>query len=249
LAWFVAEQGNFNLQVNSSSDAKIAQLTILRGVLFQELSAVNLDTTKNYWLVMADYGSSTAGNGRYDKWFYRSTSTGSISQHSFPTNIVPGINTTLGTGWAAPTTSLMWFAMPKRRSQAFQAYDNKAVVALSGGTTRAGYITSTLSSIPSYIKNKEAMYKYLSTQLYNMCRPQAVYNTATVTAPNVPILPGDPIMISDSVLGFSASGSTPTMTVCGDMNYSWGSPGGQGMTYEAPTILSIQPVGAVSRYR
>jgi hypothetical protein len=60
---------------------------------------------------------------------------------------------------------------------------------------------------------------------------------ATVTAPNVPVLPGDPIMISDSVMGFSTAGQQVMMTTCGDMTYSW-----QIGDYQAPTILSIQPI-------
>jgi len=82
-----------------------------------------------------------------------------------------------------------------------------------------------------------------------MARPRYNFNMATVTAPNVPPLPGDPILIIDSQVSmFSNSGQRAFMTTLGDMTYSWGSLGGQGMTYQAPTILSVQPVAQPAWY-
>jgi hypothetical protein len=143
----------------------------------------------------------------------------------------------------------MWFAMPRRRSQAINCWDPKAFKKMTGATTRAGLIQTTLSSLPPYVRTKESMYKYMATQIYSMARPRYNFNMATVTAPNVPPLPGDPILIIDSqVPMFSNSGQFAFMTTLGDMTYSWGSLGGQGMTYQAPTILSVQPVAQPAWY-
>ena len=126
-------------------------------------------------------------------------------------------------------------------------WDHKAVQAISSGLTGGQYIESMLSDTSLQITTKESMYRHLSNQLYNMARPRTVYNFPRVLAPNIPPFPGDPIVISDTILGLSTSGSQVVFTTCGDMTYQWGNMGSG--DYEAPTELNIQAIGVHSRYR
>jgi len=205
---------------------------------------IDIDITKDYWLIVTHGGGAS---NDYFRWDYRTVGGGSgLKVAPFGTSTVANG----GTGWTASLTpGLMWFSMPRRRSQAFNCWDTKAIKAMTDGTTRAGIVTTTLSSIPSYVKTREAIYRYMTGQIYYMSRPRVNYNFPAVTAPNVPVLPGDPILIQDSVLGFSSIGSQAVMATCGDMTYSWSSLGGQGQTYQAPTILSINAVSNPTRYR
>lgn len=247
LYYMVPDKSAFHLPVSTTSQAGIVQSFAILNNAALRTDLFELDTTKDYWMVMADYNSSATGTGKYFQWFKRSTSTGTISTHSSGGFIVPGTTSTLGTGWASPSTGLMWFATPRQRSVAYQAWDPKAIIAMQGGTLRAGLVQSTLSALPSYIKTKEAMYKYMATQLYYMARPRYNFNFPAVTAPNIPPLPGDPILIQDSQLSFlSNSGQRAFMATCGDMTYSWGNMGSGG--YQAPTILSINAVAQHTTY-
>jgi hypothetical protein len=89
---------------------------------------------------------------------------------------------------------------------------------------------------------RDSMVRYMAGQLYDKSRPTTTYSFPSVMAPNIPPFPGDPIVISDSILGFSTSGQQVVLTTCGDMSYQWGD-------YQAPTILSIQATGVHPRYR
>jgi hypothetical protein len=91
------------------------------------------------------------------------------------------------------------------------------------------------------------MYRHLAGQLYETARPRTTYNFSTVTAPNIPPFPGDPIVISDSILGLSTSGNQVALTTCGDMSYQWGNMGTG--SYDAPTKLSINAIAVHPRYR
>jgi hypothetical protein len=137
--------------------------------------------------------------------------------------------------------------MPRRRSIEFRLWDTKAAQAIQSGITAGHFISSTLSDLSPLVKTNEAMYRHMAQQIYNMARPRTTYNFPTVTAPNIPIFPGDPIIISDSVLGLSTTGNPITQTICGDMTYTWGAM--DRGDYEAPTILSINAVGVHPRYR
>lgn len=233
-----------NVQENTSTDDTIQQLNLLSNTSGAALGSFDLDVTKNYWLIVTHTGGAT---NDYFRWDYRTVGGGSgllVAPYGTST-FANG-----GSGWVTSLSpGLMWFSLPRRRSQAFQTWDTKAINAIDGGTTRGGLFDTTLSSLPSYVKTKESIYRYMTGQLYYSSRPRINYNFPAVTAPNVPVLPGDPILIQDSVLGFSAAGSQAVMATCGDMNYSWSSLGGQGQTYQAPTILSINAVSNPTRYR
>jgi hypothetical protein len=204
------------------------------------IDSFDLDTTKDYWFLHSD--DNTTISTPSCLWAAQATATVTRAVHTTnqSTNTAGGSSYTVVNGAPAP----IW-DIPRRRSQPFEASDPKAISAIAGNIdSNKGMIESTLSNTPSILKTREAMYRYLCTQLYYMARPRINWNMATVTAPNVPIVPGDPIMISDSVMGFSAPGQQATMATCGDMTYSW-----QLGQYQAPTILSIQPVSNPTFYR
>jgi len=126
-------------------------------------------------------------------------------------------------------------------------WDPKAVQSVQSGLTAGLYVDSMVSDAALQIKTNESMYRHVAGQLYETARPRTMYNFPRVTAPNIPIVPGDPIVISDKILGLSAPGSQVMLTVCGDMTYQWGA-AGRG-DYEAPTNLSINALGVHPRYR
>jgi hypothetical protein len=96
------------------------------------------------------------------------------------------------------------------------------------------------------IKDRDSLGKYMINQLYNKARPTTIYNFPSVMAPNIPPFPGDPIVISDTILGLSTSGNQVVFAECGDMSYQWGDMDRGG--YQAPTILSIQASATHPRY-
>jgi hypothetical protein len=139
--------------------------------------------------------------------------------------------------------------MPRRRSQAFFCWDTKALNNYDDGTVRGSYISSTLSNIPSTVKTKEAMYKYLASQMYFMSRPRVTWSSMTLSAaPNIPILPNDPLMIVDAYLNFSAAGQPIRTATAGDMTYEFGTRGGEGNVFRSNLYLSVQPVGLAINY-
>lgn len=210
-----------------------------------KIDSFDLDTTKDYWLIISNDNIPT-GNSPTPAftWPVQRDTTGC-------TGAFGGLSTNSagGTGWAVfdPPGSIRMpcVALPRVRAEAFECSDHKAVKFMGSGlaTTGGNFIESSLSGIPSTIKTREAMQRYMVNQLYYMARPRVNWNMATVTAPNIPIIPGDPILISDTVMGFSASGGQAVMATCGDMTYSW-----QIGQYQAPTILSIQPVTNPTHY-
>ena len=126
-------------------------------------------------------------------------------------------------------------------------WDPKAVQSVQNGLTAGLYVDSMVSDAALQIKTNESMYRHVAGQLYETARARTMYNFPRVTAPNIPIVPGDPIVISDKILGLSAPGSQVMFTVCGDMTYSWGELDRGG--HEAPTNLSINALGVHPRYR
>jgi hypothetical protein len=205
------------------------------------IESFDLDTTKDYWLIMSDDNCSTANEGPRFRWYVQYSTPGITMLGALGTSS----NSSGGSGWGSTALNVS-FAMPDRRSKSFVMWDPKAMRAVAPGSgTGAGLaIDTVLTDMAANIKNKESVYQYLSQQLYNAARPRSQFGMPIVTAPNVPIFPGDPIVISDKVLGFSAAGGQVLLTTCGDMNYDWTI--GE---YQAPTLLSINPVGIPSGYR
>jgi len=228
--------------LNGTSLPQISNQQIFGDMFGNLIPSFNLDTNKDYWLIM-DFGtciqSLGVGGAMWWEWQFRTTGTGTYATAPSQQETGPW---TLHTG-------LMWFAMPRRRSEAIIAHDPKGIKNMGSGLVTGGTpIESNLPSFPSIIKTKQAGYSYMANQLYYMAKPRANYNMPQVTAPNVPPLPGDPIVISDTVLNFSTPGNKVRFTRSGDLNLSWGSLDGSGFTYQAPTKLSISPVGNIAGY-
>jgi hypothetical protein len=214
------------------------------------INEFTLDTNKDYWLCHAQvYFKAGTFPIHYAQIGYRN---GTPVTPKYLGVKGTSSNSSLGTGWSGPTSGYpcLWYAFPRRRAMAIVMHDPKAIKNLGSGLITGGtIIESHLPSFPSIIKTKQAGYSYMANQLYYMAKPRANYAIPQVTAPNILPLPGDPIIISDTVLGFSTSGNKVVITRCGDMSLSWGSLDGSGFTYEAPTKLSINPVGNIPRYK
>jgi hypothetical protein len=209
---------------------------------YSRKSYILLDTTKYYWLMVK---TISFADGTNFCWLRANASAGVLAVQS----PVSHSDQHGGTGWTA-YTGTQWFRMDPTVSRAFCATDPKAMDAL-GRVTPFNYgcpIESTIAAAPAVVKTREAMFKYMVNNLYAMSKPRSNYSMATVTAPNVPIYPGDSIIINDEILGFSRPGKPVVVTKCGDMTYSWGTFDGAGISYDAPTKLSINPVGLPQRY-
>jgi len=208
------------------------------------ISSFNLSTTTDYWFILSDDNSAPTTVAEY-RWLGWADDPGSTAP-MLRANIGTTSNSSASGGWGSISTR-GFVRMPIRRSQEFRIWDPKAVMAVSSGLTGGQFVSTTLSDISPLVKTKDSMYRYLAQQIYNMARPRTSYSFPSVTAPNIPPFPGDPIIISDSVLGFSTAGNQIVQTVCGDMTYTWGAM--DAGNYEAPTILSINAIGVHPRYR
>jgi hypothetical protein len=206
------------------------------------IDSFDLDMTQDYWFLLSNDNAGTPtprsqiqliqGTGAYE----------CFDPSTLSTNINGGVFASPHSLGASP-----FMIMPRRRSHSFFMYDPKAMQAVSSGLT-AGLATDTLlTDAPTQVTSFDSMYRYIQQQTYNLARPRTVYNFPKVSAPNIPPFPGDPIIISDSILGFSTSGNQVVVTTCGDMTYSWGNVGSG--SYEAPTNLSINAIGIHARYR
>lgn len=206
------------------------------------INSFDLDTTRDYWFLLSN---DNAGTPTPRSQIQLMTGTGAYQcfDPSTPsTNANGGVFNSPHSIGASPI-----MIMPRRRSHSFLMYDPKAMQAVSNGLT-AGLGTDTLlTDASSQINSFDSMYKFMQQQTYNLARPRTVYNFPSVTAPNIPPFPGDPIIISDDILGFSTSGKQVILTTCGDMVYRWGNLGSG--SYEAPTNLSINTIGVHARYR
>ncbi len=221
----------------------IANTSVFFNPAGTQINSFNLDTRKDYWLICSSANTVPLGSNldKAVRWESGTKTSRTVMTAARGTST----DTAGGSGWISSGLNMAW-EMPLVRSQPFECSDPKAIAAIGSGLSPSGgsVIESTLTNMPATIRTRDAMYRYLVNQLYYMARPRANWNMATVTAPNVPIMPGDPIMISDSVMGFSTAGTQAVMTTCGDMTYSW-----QIGDYQAPTILSIQPVSIPTRYK
>jgi hypothetical protein len=213
------------------------------------ISEFKLDTTKYYWLILSSE-NAVSGNSAYEKsmrWGLANV-TNIVSNHQSDSGSM-STDSSSGSGWLTPGNSNLGVYFPRIRSQSIVMHDPKAIKNLGSGLATGGTpIEAHLPAFPSIIKTREAGFSYAANQLYYMAKPRANYSIPAVTAPNICPLPGDPIVIMDTVLGFSTAGNKVIFTRCGDMSLSWGSLDGSGFTYDAPTKLNINPVGNIPRY-
>jgi len=242
---------NIRLPRNNFPSATTAALTNINeaqipleqqflNTLLARINSFDLNTTQDYWLIMANDGIA---NNDLTYWGNTATTRTYASHTSSMSNAEAG-----GAAWTVTTGNPSpVFEQPRMRATSFVMWDPKAVQAVQSGLTGGLYTDSVLSDNSALVKNKEAMYRHLSQQLYDMARPRTTYNLSQVTAPNIPPQPGDSILISDSVLGLSTTNNQVIPTICGDMSYTWGNLNTG--SYEAPTVLSINAVGIHPRYR
>ncbi len=209
------------------------------------IDSFDLDTTQNYWLIASN--DNLAASHVFN--WAGVQKAGAIMM---VTTTTLSTNSAGGAGWAlsgAGANVLMNYAVPRRRSQAFQSADHKSISAVSSpASISGGIIGSTLSNIPNGITTKESIQKYLANQLYFMARPQVTWSTLRVSVPNTPILPNDPLLIVDSTLLFSTSGTQAVTATTGAMSYEFGSRGGTGNSLQSSLYLNITPVGFKTGY-
>lgn len=202
-----------------------------------------LDTTKEYWLIFSNSGFTA--NHRFTVGQNMNADVAPNMMHH-TSNFSAG--TAGGSSWVATSSpTLPCIGIDRYRSTPFTMWDPKATQNIQSGITRGQYIESMITESAVEIKDRNSMAKYMISQLYDKARPTTNYNFPSVLAPNIPPFPGDPIVISDSVLGLSSTGNQIALTTCGDMTYQWGNMNTG--NYEAPTNLSIQATGKHSRYR
>ena len=202
----------------------------------------SVDTTKDYWLI---FKRLSGGRLFYVGRNMYATLTPNILIHT--TNYADLING--GSSWTTPgfTFYLPCFAIDRYRSSPFTMWDPKAMSHIQSGLSGGQAIESMITETAIQITTRDSMVRHLASELYTKARPTTSYNFPSVLAPNIPPFPGDPIIISDSVLGLSTSNNQIALTTCGDMSYQWGSTGSG--SYEAPTNLSIQAIANPPRYR
>jgi hypothetical protein len=245
-----------NVLSQSTNTLEPAQV-VNQGIFFNGSSGVtlatqeiNLDTQKDYWFVMTPVNTQTtvgAADGKNVLWWVDTNK--SVQVATAPTTAINrgGPISTVGTGWSVASNNPPLMAMPRIRSHSFFMYDPKAMQAVSNGLTRGLATDTLLTDAPHQVTTFDSMYRFMQQQVYNFAKPRTVYNFPTVTAPNIPPFPGDPIVINDVILGLSATGNQVAIGTCGDMTYQWGNQGGG--SYEAPTRLSINAIAVHPRYR
>jgi hypothetical protein len=211
-----------------------------------KIDSFDLNTTQNYWLICSN--DNLAANHQFS-W----TGVQKAGAITMFTNTTLSTNSAGGAGWAlggGGANVLMNYALPRRRSEAFECSDHKAIANTGSGHTgtTGAIIESTLSNIPSVVKTREGMYKYMANQIYYMARPQVIWPTFRVSVPNIPILPNDPLMIVDSTLSLSTPGSQAVTATTGVMSYEFGTRGGVGNSIQSSLYLNITPVGFATHY-
>jgi len=202
-----------------------------------------LDTTKDYWIIFSNDGMTS--NHRFSIGRNDTITLPPVMMHhttNFSTLTAGGSSYV-----ATPSPRLPSFGIDRYRSTPYTIYDPKAAQNIQSGITGGQYIESMVTESAVEITARESLARYMIGQLYDKARPTTTYSFLLVTAPNIPIFPGDPIVISDSVLGFSTTGNQVLLTTCGDMSYQWGEMDRGG--YTAPTNLSIQAITTSPRYR
>lgn len=203
-----------------------------------------LDTTRDYWLIFRVL-SFAGGHLTVGRNMYATVSPNLVVHTSGFSDITNG-----GTGWVPASAGNLYlpcFAIDRYRSTPYTMWDPKATQNISSGISGGQYIESMVTETAVQITTRDSMVRHLASQLYTKARPPTLYNFPAIMAPNIPPFPGDPLIISDDILGFSTSGNQVVLTTCGDMTYQWGNMGSG--SYEAPTKLSIQATAVHPRYR
>lgn len=202
----------------------------------------HLDPTQDYWMIFV----RTLQAGERLLLGKNSMATG--SNYKFNNGPNYSTSTAGGSSWSALQPGTIAIGVGRYRSHSFSVWDPKGVQAVSSGLTTGQYVDSVITDIPTQVTTFESMYRHLANQIYISPKPRTTYNFSSVLAPNIPPLPGDPIVISDTILGLSTASNNPvTLTTCGDMSYQWGNMGSG--SYEAPTKLNINAIGVHPRYR
>jgi len=203
-----------------------------------------LDTTKDYWLIFSNQGFLSS-NHRFAVGRNENMTLPPVMMHhtsNFSTTTAGGSSYV-----ATPSPRLPCFGVDHYRSAPYTMWDPKAAQNIQSGITAGQYIESMITESAVEITTRESLARYMIGQLYDKARPTTTCSFPMVTAPNIPPFPGDPIVISDTILGLSTSGNQVVLTTCGDMSYQWGDMDRGG--YTAPTNLSIQAIATHPRYR
>jgi hypothetical protein len=201
-----------------------------------------LDVTKDYWMIW----DKTIGDPS-QRLLLGKNSLATGANYRLNTGPNYATSTVGGTSWSALTAGTVAIGVGNYRSQSFVMWDPKGVQAVSSGLTAGQYVDSVLSDLGTQVTTKESMYRHLSNQLYVTPKPRTSFNFPSVSAPNIPPFPGDPIVISDTILDLSTAGSQIVLGTCGDMSYQWGNQGTG--SYEAPTKLNLNVISVSPRYR
>lgn len=244
---FLPDQFDSPLSASIDTVLQVLQEQIFYNSANTRIDSFDLDTNKDYWLIASNDNMPASNAVLY--WAYKTTGSGTGAY--FNNGGTMSTNANGGSGYAAAgANATLLFAMPRRRSQAFNCLDPKSVAVVGSGlgTTGGNSIASTLSNIPSSVTTKPAIQKYLVNQLYFMARPQVSWSTFRVSVPNLPILPNDPLLIVDSTLLFSTTGRQAVTATTGAMSYEFGTRGGAGNSIQGSLYLNLQPVGFANHY-
>lgn len=206
------------------------------------LTEYYLDVTKDYWAIISN-GGFTADERISVGRNFNATSSTNVAFHT------SGFSTATngGTGWSFSANSVGALGVDRYRSTSMSILDPKAVQAIQSGLTAGQQIQTVLPNASLEINDRYAMYRYLAAQIYAIAKPRTNYSFPRLLAPNIPPLPGDIIIVSDTVLGLSASGQQAAITTCGDMSYTWGQM--DTGDYQAPTEISLNCIAVHPRYR
>jgi len=236
------------------SDLSISNDYVMLDSTGASIDSFDLDTTKFYWLINAQVNYHI---GTFPIYYARSTRRTSLTGATKWETPNAGESTNAVSsgalnGWAASgDTHPLWFSMPRRRSLSIVMWDPKAMNNYGYGVpTTGGFpVDSLLPAAPSFIKTKDQWYKWMQFQFYDMVKPRSNFSLPKVSAPNIPILPGDILILNDSVLGWSGPGNEPIICRQGDIKYQWSEFDGGGKRNQSESVLTLNPVGLPARYK
>jgi hypothetical protein len=244
---YILFRTNFQYPLPAAYDIKITTM-LNDGYCFNSASGAagdfSVDTTKDYWLIFSKMGN-TGHRFTVGRNMYATISPNLVVHTSNFADITNG-----GSGWvpaSAGNLFLPCFEIGRYRSTPYTMWDPKAMQNVQSGLSAGQPIESMITETAVQITTRDSMLRHLASELSTKARPTTTYNFPSVLAPNIPPFPGDPIVISDSILGLSTTGNQIALTTCGDMTYEWGAMGSG--SYDAPTKLSIQTTGVHAKYR